>query len=117
MAEEIVGTCTTFDLEAEAALLRDSALWRKHGHNSRTLLKLPDLRLTIVALKSGQRIRRHQTKMRLCLTAIKGHVGLTVDDETINLPEGRVLVVEPTVPHDVTALNDSVLLLSLTSAG
>jgi quercetin dioxygenase-like cupin family protein len=107
---------TTFDLEAEAQALRDSSLWRERGQNSRTLLKLPGMRLVIIALKSGHRIQRHQTDMRLVLTAFAGHVQLTVGDETVDLPSGRVLVLEPAIPHDVAAVEDSVLLLSLSSA-
>lgn len=106
---------TTFDLEAEAQALRDSTLWQERGQNSRTLLKLPDMRLVVIALKAGHRIQRHQTDMRLNLTAFAGHVQLTAGDEMIDLPAGRVLVLKPAVPHDVSAVKDSVLLLSLNS--
>lgn len=115
MTDDGTKPCKTFDLEAEAQALRDSALWLERGQNSRTLVKLPDLRLVMVALKSGHRIQRHQTDMRLNLTTFAGHVQLTVNDETINLPAGHVLVLDPTIPHDVAALEDSVLLLSLSA--
>ncbi len=115
MTEDATIPRTTFDLDAEAQLLRDSALWRDRGQNSRTLLKLPDLRLVMIALKSGHQIQRHQTDMRLNLTAFSGHVQLTVNDETIDLPAGHVLVLDPAIPHDVEALKDSVILLSLSS--
>lgn len=107
---------TTLDLEAEAQALRSSALWQERGQISRTLLKLPDIRLVMIALKSGHRIQRHQTDMRLNLTTLAGHVQLAIGDETIDLPEKRALVLDPAIPHDVVALEDSVLLLSLTSS-
>ncbi len=116
MTNDASSPWTTFDLETEARALHDSALWQERGQNSRTLLKLPDMRLVMVALKSGHRIQRHQTEMRLNLTTLAGHVQLTVGDETVDMPERRVLVVDPSVPHDVAALEDSVLLLSLTSS-
>jgi quercetin dioxygenase-like cupin family protein len=116
MNDAAAGPATTFDLAAEAQALRDSALWRERGQSSRTLLKLPDFRLVMIALKSGHQIQRHQTDLRLNLNTVAGHVQLTVGDETIDLPAGRVLVVDPAIPHDVTALEDSVILLSLSSA-
>ena len=106
---------TTFDLHAEAEALQGSEIWRDRGLNTRTLLKLPDLRLVLIALKSGHRIQRHQTDMRLNLTTLTGHVQLAIGDETINLPEKSVLILDPAVPHDVVALEDSILVLSLTS--
>ncbi len=116
MTDDGTSPYTTFDLEAEAQLLRDSALWRERGQNSKTLLKLPDLRLVLIALKAGHQIQRHQTDLRLNLTTFTGHVQLTVNDETIDLHAGRVLVLDPKIPHDVAALKDSVILLSLSSA-
>ena len=116
MTDDGASPSTIFDLAAEAQLLRDSTLWRERGQNSRTLLKLPDFRLVMIALKSGHQIQRHQTDLRLNLTTIAGHVQLTVGDDVIDLPAGRVLVLDPAIPHDVAALEDSVILLSLSSA-
>ena len=116
MTDDGASPCKTFDLEAEAQLLRDSTLLRERGQNSRTLLNLPDLRLVMIALKSGHRIKRHQTALRLNLTTFAGHVQLTVNDETIDRPAGRALVLDPKIPHDLAALEDSVILLSLNYA-
>lgn len=109
--------CTTFDLATEARELQADELWQDRGLNTRTLLKLPDLRLVLIALKSGRRIERHQTNLRLNLTTFTGHVHLTVDSKTVDLPAGHVLVLDPSVPHDVEAVEDSVILLSLSAAG
>lgn len=113
MSDTSATPVTTFDLKVEAAALRDSELYSERGQNSRTLLKNDDLRLVMIALKSGHQIKQHKTEFRLNLNAVEGHVQLTVEGELIDLPAGNVLVLDPTVPHDVTALEDSVILLSL----
>lgn len=115
MTDDGASPSTIFDLAAEAQLLRDSTLWRERGQNSRTLLKLPDFRLVMIALKSGHQIQRHQTDLRLNLNTIGGHVQLTVGDDVIDLPAGHVLVLDPAISHDVAALEDSIILLSLSS--
>lgn len=107
--------CTTFDLATEARELQAAELWHDRGLNTRTLLNLSDLRLVLIAVKSGHRIERHQTNLRLNLTTFTGHVQLTVNGETVDLPAGHVLVLDPAVPHDVEALEDSVILLSLSA--
>jgi quercetin dioxygenase-like cupin family protein len=71
----------------------------------------------MIALRSGHQIQQHQTDLRLNLNTFAGHVQLTVGDEVIDLPAGHVLVLDPAIPHDVTALEDSVILLSLSSVG
>jgi quercetin dioxygenase-like cupin family protein len=117
MTDTSASSSTTFDLTAEAEALRDSAIWQERGQNSRTLLKLPGLSLVMIALKSGHRIQRHQTDHRLNLQTFTGHVQLNVADDTIDLPKGNVLVLEPSIPHDVVALENSVILLSLSAVG
>ena len=116
MTDNGVSPSTTFDLAEEAQLLRDSSLWQERGQNSRTLLKLPGFRLVMIALKSGHQIQRHQTDLRLNLSTLSGHVQLTVGDDVLDLPAGHVLVLDPATPHDVAALEDSVILLALSGA-
>jgi quercetin dioxygenase-like cupin family protein len=115
MNDDGASPSTIFDLAAEAEVLRDSTLWRERGQNSRTLLKLPDFRLVMIALKSGHQIQRHQTDLRLNLNTFSGHVQLTIGDGMIDLPAGHVLALDPAIPHDVAALEDSVILLALSS--
>lgn len=103
----------TVDLRAEADALRHSSLWQERGQSSRTLLKQPGLRLVLIALRSGSRIPQHSTHLRLCLQTLAGHVQLTLPDQTIDLAAGRLLVLDRAIPHDVVALQDSEILLSL----
>lgn len=106
----------TFDLTAEAAQLRQVSSWRERGLSSRTLLKRAELRLVMIALKPDGHINKHKTDRRVAVQTLAGHVRLNLPEETIDLPSGRILVMERGVPHDVTALQDSTILLSLSGA-
>lgn len=104
----------TFDLKAEAAQLQDSKVWSERGLASRTLLKHADLRLVLMALKSGEQIQPHKTERQVSIQAIDGHVRLEIGGErTVELPAGCVLALDRGVLHDVLALEDSVILLTL----
>lgn len=104
----------TFDLKAETAKLRDSKVWSERGLASRTLLKHSDLRLVLMSLKSGEHIPPHNTERQVSIQAVEGHVRLKIaDEEAVELPAGFVLALDHGVLHDVLAIEDSVILLTL----
>lgn len=101
------------DLTAVADELQRSPLWRLRGQDARTLIKRPDLRLVLIALRAGERIPEHRTERRALLRVLSGRLQVTLPTGTVELQPGEDLVVEPAAPHDVLARADSAFLLSL----
>jgi quercetin dioxygenase-like cupin family protein len=87
------------------------------GHTARTLLKLPGLRLVLLALKANGKIPEHAAETDLTLQAILGRAVLTAHGESHLLTPGRIVAVEKHVPHAVRAELDSELLLTLSWPG
>lgn len=105
-----------FDLDAELATLRNEGGWQG-GHTARTLAKCADLRLVLIALRAGARIPEHETRGRLALQTVVGHVRIHASGRAVDLPAGRMLMLEQHVPHDVEAVTDSGVLLTLAWPG
>lgn len=103
----------TFDLASEAAALRDAPPWELRGHNAKTLVKHPDLRLVLMVVRAGAQIQRHQTDHRISVQTVTGHVRLNLPEQVVDLPAGSVLVLDRSIPHDVVAEQDSTVLLSM----
>jgi len=109
----LTGTALTFDLAAEAQILKSEPTWQSRGHNAKTLVKHPDVRMVLIALKGGARVQEHKTDHCVTIHTLSGRVRLHLPSRTIDLPSGSLLALEHTVLHDVEALEDSVFLLSL----
>jgi quercetin dioxygenase-like cupin family protein len=107
------GTALVFDLEGEADALKAEAPWRSHGHNAKTLVKHPDFRVVLIALKAGARMPEHKADQCITIQALSGRLRLHLRERTLELPAGALLALEQTVLHDVEALEESVFLLSL----
>jgi quercetin dioxygenase-like cupin family protein len=107
------GTALSFDLAAEAAALQNEPTWAARGHNAKTLVKHPDYRLVLIALKAGQRVQEHKTDQCETIHALVGKLNVHLPDRSIELPAGSLLALEQTVLHDVEAVTDSVFLLAL----
>ena len=102
-----------FDLAVEAAQVRYEHGWRDGDRNANTLVHAPDLRVVLIALRRGARMHEHRTAGRVTIQATAGRVRLHCADQTVDLAAGHLLTLEPGAPHDVEALEDSALLLTV----
>ena len=102
----------SFDLNAEIARLRSENAWHG-GRNSKTLVKHPDFRVVLTVLKSNARLHEHKAAGRISVQTVAGHIRMQVQEMTIDLPAGHMLVLERGLPHDVEALEESAFLLTI----
>jgi len=109
----LTGTALTFDLAAEAEALMAEPTWQQSGHNAKTLVKHSDVRVVLIALRKGARMQEHKTDQCVTLHALIGRLRVHVPGDAMDLPMGALIVLEAAIEHDVEALEDSLLLLTL----
>lgn len=71
-----------------------------------------DLRQTVIALAEGRSLGEHESPGEATLQVLRGHVRLIAGAETWEGTEGDHLVIPPT-RHDLTALTDAPVLLTV----
>jgi quercetin dioxygenase-like cupin family protein len=73
-----------------------------------------DLRQTLIALMAGRSLGEHDSPGEASLQVLSGQVRLHAGEETWDGEEGDYLVIPPT-RHDLEAVSDSVVLLTVAS--
>jgi quercetin dioxygenase-like cupin family protein len=109
----LTGTALTFDLAAEADALKREPNWQTNGHNAKTLVKHPDFRVVLIALGAGARMPAHKADQCITIQLLAGRLRIHLPSESIELGDGALLALGQTVLHDVEAVEESVLLMSL----
>jgi quercetin dioxygenase-like cupin family protein len=108
------GPVLQFDLASELdELHRDESWLHRTGRSSKTLVKYPDLRIVLIAMKANTRMHEHTAASRISVHALNGHIRLHLPEGVVNLPAGHLLALDQCVPHDVEATEDSAFLLTL----
>ena len=107
------GTATTIDLGSIERELRQQDAYLREGHTARTLVRESDLRLVLVAMRTGSHIAEHHTDKTASVHALSGHVRLRLPDRIVDLTSGQIFVIEPGLRHAVDAVADSAFLLTL----
>lgn len=108
------GSVLQFNLASELDQLhRDESWLHATGRSSKTLVKYPDLRIVLIAMKANTRMHEHRAAGRVSVHSLNGHIRLHLPDQVVELPVGHLLTLDHCVPHDVEASEDSAFLLTL----
>jgi quercetin dioxygenase-like cupin family protein len=107
---------TELDLPAEVSRLQAETTWST-GQNARTLIKYDTLRVVLVALQAGRSLPEHRTEGRLTILLISGHLEVKAAGRTFNLHSGGLLALDRNLAHEVLALRESVVLLTIAWPG
>lgn len=101
-----------FNVWDELESLRATDAWQ-HGSSRKTLVRYPDFRVDLVAMKRGTAMPRHSAAGRISVQCISGVVRMQTPAGRFDLPPGEVVVLDHGVWHDVEAQEDSAFLLTL----
>jgi quercetin dioxygenase-like cupin family protein len=106
------GESLCLDLAAEIEALHREPAWQT-GISRKALIKYPDFRLTLIALKDKSRIEEHHNPGRISVHTVAGHIRMHAAGKSFDLSQGRVLILDRAVRHDVEALEESAFLLTI----
>jgi quercetin dioxygenase-like cupin family protein len=102
-----------FDLQRELGPLRQQPSYQKGNPSGRTLVKEPDLRIMLMAIRAGGRLQKHSASGPISIQAIEGPLRVLLPGESIELTTGELLVVETGIRHEIVAMEDSAFLLTI----
>ncbi len=111
----LAGSSIEVDLFRELEELRNSPQWSS-GIARKLLIRYPNFQITLRRMKPNTRIPDHHNPGRICVQTIFGHIRMHAENKVFDLPQGKILVLDRAVIHDVEALQESAFLLTVASA-
>ncbi len=67
-----------------------------------------------IVFRQGQIMKEHQTPYPISVEMFEGKLDFGVSDKTLHLDRGDLLALEGNVPHDLKAITDCIVRLTLT---
>lgn len=102
-----------FDLRAEAAALRQELQAGEGGHRQKSLYKRGSTSVSLFLFGHMTRLPSHRAKGVVYVQVLSGHIRITAEGESHDLPGGGLLVLAPGVEHDLVAHEVSEVLLTV----
>ncbi|MGE3076541.1 MAG: AraC family ligand binding domain-containing protein [Dehalococcoidia bacterium] len=100
------------DLETEADRLLEAL--PGHRRQTKSLAREAGVSVIMMALEAGDAIQEHSADGVVMVHGLRGHVTLRSNGESLNLRRGQLAVFQPGVAHDLSAQEQSVVLLTVT---
>ncbi len=111
---ELARPMAQFNLRQEIQELQKQEAWQRGvGRSSKTLVKHPDFRIVLIALKEGTLLKEHHADGRISVQTLQGRLRMRVGDKSVELAAGELLALDYGIPHDVEALTESAFLLTI----
>lgn len=114
MSRVLTGPHLTFDLNEQVEDLRKDPNYERTGRVGRTLVKSGALRLTLVVLAQGIDAGTHRAETPMTVQVVGGRLRFRVEEQHFEIGAGEVLFFGPDHAQDITALEDTALLLTIT---
>ncbi|WP_026777436.1 cupin [Polaribacter sp. Hel_I_88] len=80
----------------------------------KVLFETPFTKEIRIAMHRGTEMKKHKTSFPIVVEIVDGTIDFGVDNEVLNLNKGSIISLDSSVPHDLKALEDSVIRLTLT---
>ncbi len=100
-------------VDEQVRLLKSEPEWKSGVEDGITLAKYPHMRVVLVALKKGIRMKEHAVQGPMSLFVVSGKVTLIVEKQEFQLKEKGLFTLRKAVLHDVMATSDAVILMTI----
>jgi quercetin dioxygenase-like cupin family protein len=113
----LAGPMLSFDLPALIAEMRQEESYTRTGRAGRTLAKSGRMRVTLVVMRRDNVIGTHQADSPMTLHVLEGGIRFRTGTGDRQLDAGQLLFFGPGDADDIRALQETVLLLTLSAEG
>lgn len=111
--ERFKGPSHLFDLDAVAEGLRSEDHPSRHGHRQMTLFQRDHITHVAFTFDKDGHLAEHSAPGLVTIHVHAGRLLVTEGGRKHELAAGHVLVLAPGVPHDVTAMEPSIMMLTV----
>ncbi len=109
-------TAASFDLNRELEILRAEPSWQAGHRNAKTLFKKTNLTVVLLALKAGASLEKHEAPGPITIHALAGRLRVHMADQLAELTAGGILSLDKGLTHDLEAVVESAILLTVAGA-
>ena len=109
----VTAPALTFSLPDETRTVRAQLAAGVGERSGRTLIKDGPLRVTLVGLNAGGRVRSDKADGPITMQVLEGAVELDVEGQRLPMPAGSLLALDAGVPHTVSSTGGALFLLTV----
>jgi quercetin dioxygenase-like cupin family protein len=103
----------SIDLPSFMKQIKQEATWKNSDRNAITIFKSKGMRIVLIALHAGAVMNAHKGIGILSVQVLEGHMTFATSLQTTELHKGQMLSLHEGIPHSLTAIEETTVLLTL----
>ena len=96
--------------------LREEVTWQTSDRNAITVFKTNGFRMVLIAMHEKAVMQEHVANGIISVQVLEGEIQFITNKESKQLKKGEIIVLHEGLNHSVTAIKESVFLLTLTTS-
>lgn len=101
------------DLKGYIKKIKSEKSWDEKKINSITLYKTEGMRIVLLALHKNAVLEKHTANGTISVHVLDGEIQFATADQSVTLTENEMVTLHKKIPHEVTAVKESVFLLTV----
>ena len=97
--------------------IKNESTWQNSDRNAMAVYKTDGMRIVLIALHKDAVLEKHTADGIISVQVLDGELNFTAEDKTHNLKKGQIIALHRNVPHSVSAVTESVFLLTVADFG
>ncbi len=93
--------------------IRNEPAWENSDRNAMTVYKTEGMRIVLIALHQMAVMEKHSANGIVSVQVLDGEISFTTEGNTYNLTKGQMIALHRNIDHSVTAIEESVFLLTV----
>ena len=93
--------------------IKNEPAWQNSDRNAMTIYKTDAMRIVLIALHKDAMLKEHSTNGVISVQVLDGEINFSTQGETYNLTKGKMIALHRNITHEVTAVEESVFLLTV----
>ncbi len=81
--------------------------------NTQVILETSFSKEIRILMKQGQKMKEHKAPFPIIVHILDGAIDFGINGSTLRLNEGNIITLDANIPHDLSALADSIVRLTL----
>jgi quercetin dioxygenase-like cupin family protein len=101
------------DLPLFTKQIKQESTWKNSDRNAITIFKSKGMRIVLIALHAGAVMNAHKGISIISVQVLEGRMAFATTLQTTELHKGQMLALHEGIPHSLTAIEETTVLLTL----
>jgi quercetin dioxygenase-like cupin family protein len=106
-----------FDLATISKRIKNEADWATYNHNAITLIKNAGMRVVLIAMNEGNKVKMHLSDGEISVHVTEGQLEFNNAAGSVVLTKGQLLALQADTRYELVASRVTTFLLTMTNVG